>query len=133
MLLVDTTVWIDFFANRETFHTSFLEMAISKQETICTCGPVLTEILQGIRNPQEYKLILMAFKPLIFLAMQQETYIQSANIYRSLRQHGITIRKTIDCMIAATALEHGAVLLHNDKDFEQIEKYTKLKTIKKAS
>lgn len=130
MTLVDTTVWIDFFAGRSTLQTNVLEKYVS-DEDICICGVILTEVLQGIRNDKEYNKTYKYFSSLLFLPVTQEGFVRAAEIYRSLRQKGITIRKPIDCMIAAVAIQHKIPLLHNDKDFNPIEEHCDLKTVRR--
>ncbi len=129
MLLVDTTVWIDFFASREQPHVQLLEDAFLRDEDICVCGVVLTEVLQGIRETKDYRKTRKHFESLIFLPMILETFISSADIYRQLRRRGITIRNAVDCMIAAVAIEHDVPLLHNDRDFEPIAKHCGLSVV----
>jgi predicted nucleic acid-binding protein len=127
MVMVDTTVWIDFFSARSYPHVKVLENLIVNRENICICGIILTEVLQGIRKDREYRRTQELFKSLIFLPMEYSSFIQSAEIYRTLRRKGITIRKSLDCMIASIAIENDIPLLHNDKDFLPIEKYFSLK------
>jgi len=129
MVLVDTTVWIDFFAGQTLTHIETFESLLEQEEDICICGIILTEVLQGIRKETEFKKTKNLFNSLIFLPMSYSTFLQSAEIYRKLRQRGITIRKSIDCMIASVALENNISLLHNDKDFLPIERYCKLKVL----
>jgi len=123
MVLVDTTVWIDFFAARSSGHVVALENLIKSREDICICGIVLTEALQGIRKDSEFKKTRDLFNNLLFLPMPYPVFLKAAEIYRGLRRKGITIRKPVDCMIASVAIENNIPLLHNDKDFEAIEKY----------
>jgi len=130
MILVDTTVWIDFFTGKPTPQVDILELLISEGHDICVCGLVLTEVLQGVREEKQYKKIRTYFNHLVFLPMTQTMHFHSAEIYRSLRKKGITIRKPIDCMIASVAIAHKIQLLHNDKDFTPIEKHCGLKTVK---
>ena len=130
MILVDTTVWIDFFTGKPTPHVDILELLISEGQDICVCGLVLTEVLQGVREEKQYKKIKTYFENLLFLPMTQAMHLHSADIYRSLRKKGITIRKPIDCMIASVAIAHNVQLLHNDKDFIPIEKHCGLKTVR---
>jgi len=117
MILVDTTVWIDLFNGQKTKQINKLEVLIGDRADLCTCGVILTEVLQGIRNESEFQRTTEVFLNLLYLPMNQSTFIQSANIYRKLRTEGITIRNPIDCMIASACLEHEAALLHNDRDF----------------
>ena len=107
-----------------------LENLINDREDICVCGVILTEVLQGIRNDSEFQKTKRLFTNLIFLSMPYSVYLIAAEIYRTLRRKGITIRKSVDCMIAAVALENEMPLLHNDKDFIPIEKHFGLKRLK---
>ena len=129
MVLIDTTVWIDFFAESSLPHVEVLENLISDREDICICGIILTEVLQGIRKNSEYKKTKELFGDLLFLPMHYSTFLRSADMYRSLRRKGITIRKPLDCMIASVAIENEIPLLHNDRDFNPIEKFFGLKTL----
>ena len=126
-VLVDTTVWIDFFSDRPGPHVATLQELIENDEDLCLCGVVLAEVLQGIRSNSDLRKTKEYFEALIFLPMQQATFVAAADIYRSLRKKGITIRKPVDCMIASVAIEHDLPLLHNDRDFDQIAKHSKLK------
>lgn len=128
MVLVDTSVWIDFFPARSGRHVEALEQLIVNREDVCLCGVILTEILQGIRNDAEFKRTRELLENLIVLPMRHSVFLRSADIYRSLRKQGITIRKPIDCMIASTAIEYNLPLLHNDRDFNPIEQHCGLKS-----
>ncbi len=131
MTLVDTTVWIDFFNDRPEPHVTKLQELIENDEDLFLCGVILTEVLQGIRSDHDYRKTKDYLSVLIFLPMHHATFIQGVDIYRSLRKKGITIRNAVDCLIASVAIEHDLVLLHNDRDFRQIAKHTKLKIIKR--
>lgn len=130
MVLVDTTVWIDFFAARSSGHVDALENLIRNREDICTCGIVLAEVLQGIKKDSEFKKTRDLFNNLLFLPMPYPVFLKAAEIYRGLRRIGFTIRKSVDCMISSVAIENDIPLLHNDKDFEAIEKHCGLKCYK---
>ena len=130
MVLVDTTVWIDFFSANPYQHVKTLENLIVKREDICLCGIILTEVLQGIREDSEFNRTQDLLGNLVFLPMQYYVFLRSAEIYRNLRRKGITIRKPVDCMIAAVAIENDIPLLHNDKDFIPIEKHFGLKRLR---
>jgi predicted nucleic acid-binding protein len=127
MVLVDTTIWIDFFAETPSPHVEALEQLIRENADICTCGIILTEVLQGIRKDAEFIKTRDLFQSLIFLPMEYKSFLRSAEIYRFLRKRGLTIRKPVDCMIASVAIENDVSLLHNDRDFHPIEKYCGLK------
>lgn len=120
MTLVDTSVWIDFFAGRELPHVLLLESIIDSNDQLALCGLILTEILQGIRTDAAYERTRLRLQPLVLLPMDEAIFVQGADIYRSLRKRGVTIRRTNDCLIAAVALTYGTPLLHADADFERI-------------
>jgi predicted nucleic acid-binding protein len=128
VILVDTTVWIDFFNDRRTPQVEKLRDLIENSEDICICGVILTEILQGIRVEKQYAKTKSYLEHLVYLPMHYSTFIKSADIFRYLRHRGITIRKPIDCMIAAVSVENDIPLLHNDRDFDHIEAYKGFKT-----
>lgn len=130
MIMVDTTVWIDFFNNNLTPQVTSLENSLKNNEDICICGVILTEILQGIRDNSQYLRTKSYLENLIFLPMNYSTFIKSAEIFRYLRKRGITIRKPIDCMIAAVSVENAVPLLHNDRDFDHIELFKGFRTAK---
>ena len=129
MVLIDTTVWIDFFAGRQLPHVSVLERLIKNREDICICGIILTEVLQGIREKSEFRKTKELFNAMIFLPMPYAVFLGAAEIYRTLRRKGITIRNSVDCMIASVAIKNDIRLLHNDRDFTPIEKHLGLKVL----
>ncbi len=86
--------------------------------------------MQGSRDDKQYKKIKSYFDNLIFLPTSQAAFIKSADVYRSLRKKGITIRKPVDCIIVSVAIAHEIPLLHNDRDFDRIEDDCGLRTIK---
>jgi predicted nucleic acid-binding protein len=129
VVLVDTTVWVDFLNDKNMPQVQTLEQLVADEEDICTCGVILAEVLQGIREDADYRRTLSRFDSLLFLPMDRRTFVKAAELYRSLRRRGITIRKPVDCMIAAVAIENRIPLLHNDKDFDPIEKFCGLKVL----
>jgi predicted nucleic acid-binding protein len=130
VILVDTSVWIDFFAGRHLQHVVMLEQCIIDSEDLALCGIIMTEILQGIADDTAHRRVQQYLRPLIMLPMPEAVFVRAANIYRTLRKKGITIRKSNDCIIAATALEHHCLLLHNDRDFTPIAEHFPLKIVK---
>ena len=127
MVLVDTTVWIDFFADRNESHVGKLQKLIEMEEDLSLCGVIMTEILQGIRSDKDFFKTKEYLDDLIFLPMRHGAFVRAAKIYRSLRKKGLTIRKPVDCMIASVAIEYDIQLLHNDRDFTHIAKHSKLR------
>ena len=130
MILVDTSVWIDYFRGQESAETIVLTQALSNGKDLCVCGIILTEILQGISSEKEYHSVKSLMNStLIFLPMPKESYELAAQIYRRAKRNGRTIRNTIDCLIASCAISHDAQLLQSDKDYPVISQFSKLKLI----
>lgn len=117
MLLLDSTVWIDAQKGQATDATRFVE-ARDDHEEIATTGIIFQEVLQGIRVQADYeRMRQVLWSALILEPRELSTYEVAAQLYRAARAAGFTIRKPNDCLIAALALEHGALLVHNDRDF----------------
>lgn len=117
MLLLDSTVWIDAHRGQATDATRFVEMRDDHEE-IATTGIIFQEVLQGIRTQADYeRMRQVLWSALILEPRELPTYEIAAQLYRTARAAGHTIRKPNDCLIAALALEHGALLVHNDRDF----------------
>ncbi len=128
MILADTSVWIDFLQGADTSYRKTLHVLIEDEEDICLTGIILTEILQGIRDDKghsEVRRYLLEFP--VYNPKGTATYIAAADIYRECARRGRSVRKTLDCLIAAVAMENDFVLLHNDRDFETIAACNDLK------
>jgi predicted nucleic acid-binding protein len=120
-LLVDSSVWIDYFTGAITPQTDHLHGILSK-ELILTGDLILAEVLQGFSRQQDFdraRAALLAF-PVIEM-VGRELAIKSAENYRTLRARGVAVRKPIDCLIATRCLEDGLTLLHSDRDFDPFE------------
>jgi len=131
MIFLDSTVLIDYFNGKSNWQVEFLDSVLGR-ELVVVGDYVLTEVLQGFRNNKDFqkaKTILLLFP--CFDIGGKEIAIQSAKNYRLLRKKGVTIRKTIDTMIATFCIVNNFTLLHNDKDFAPFEKYLKLKVYNK--
>ena len=128
-LLVDSTVFIDFFRGRETAQTSRLEQCFQNGDDICYCGFVLLEVLQGIRDEKELIAVKQQFENLIYLEDDRSTFELGATIYRELRRKGITIRNSVDCLISAVIIQHGVHFLENDRDYKFIDQHYPLNRI----
>jgi len=120
---VDTSVWIDFLRNRSTPQKERLETLIQERVDLCLCGFVLTEVLQGIRNEKQHLATKQQLDQLIYLPEDRSTFELGATIYRDLRKQGVTIRNSIDCLIAATVIQHGVALLDSDRDYFNIDQH----------
>ena len=122
MVLVDTTVWIDFFNDNKSPQVDKL-VKIIQDEDIAICGAVEMEALQGIRDEAQHRAIKDIFDGFIYVATDRSTFHYSARIYRTCRKRGITIRKPIDCLISAVCIENSTFLHHNDRDFLNIARH----------
>ncbi|MCB1159577.1 MAG: PIN domain nuclease [Leptospiraceae bacterium] len=128
MILIDTSVWVDFLNNKSNVGVKKLEKLLNDNQEICTTGIIITEVLQGIGKDKEYLRTKSIILELPYLPIKEkQTFLHASEIYRSCRKAGITVRKTIDCLIAAIAIENDVLLLTNDKDFSGIAKNTSLK------
>jgi predicted nucleic acid-binding protein len=129
MILVDTSVWISYFRGVETRETILLDQLLETDQIVVN-ELIIAEILQGITDDAEYKQVKSMIMNLTFISMGGiENAVQSANFYRTLRKRGVTIRKTIDALIAAFCIRHDMILLHHDRDFEPFVSHFDLKTI----
>jgi len=117
-LLVDSTVWIDYFNGVITAKTEYLDSAVGS-ELILVGDLILAEVLQGFRLQKDFVAArdrLVKF-PLVNI-VGSSIALKSAENYRQLRSQGITVRKTIDCLIATYCIENNLMLLHSDRDFD---------------
>jgi len=122
MVIVDTTVWIDYLGGVVNREAAWLEIALSRERLALT-DLILSEVLQGIRDDAAFERArndLLKFK--IFASGGTDLALAAAQNYRNLRRQGFTIRKTIDCWIATFCLLSGHTLLHRDRDFDPFEK-----------
>jgi predicted nucleic acid-binding protein len=122
MLLVDSSVWVQVERAIATDATRFLDSR-DAQDELATTGIICQEVLQGIRSEALFDRMRALFWSMLILEPRElSTYEIAAQLYRRARDQGLTIRKPNDCLIAAIALEHGALLVHNDRDFLALAK-----------
>ena len=127
MILVDSSVWIDYFNGNSTWQTDLLDSYLSDLPIIMG-DLILTEVLQGFRSDKDFETARSFLKSLPFRQMGgYNVAIQSAQNYRKLRKAGITVRKTIDVIIATFCIIEGLTLLHDDRDFDPIAAHFPLK------
>lgn len=120
-IIADTSVWINFFKGVDTKEVQELIGYIENDHLIFLCPTIIQEVLQGIVTDKQFREVqasLMAFNILHDDGL--EMAIAAANLYRSLRKKGITIRKINDCLIAQYAIKHSLNILHQDRDFDLI-------------
>jgi predicted nucleic acid-binding protein len=129
MLVVDTSVWIDYFNGVENSQTNFLHLAL-ENTPILIGDLILAEVLQGFRHDPDFEKIRRTLGKFMQASMVNPALaVQSAGNYRFLRQKGITVRKTIASLIAAYCIENDHQLLHNDSDFDGYEEYLGLRVV----
>ena len=118
MLLVDSSVWIDWLRGSDTNAVRFVQEREAHEELALT-QMVYLEVLQGVRSDRQYAACVRVLGAQTILQPLDalETFEAAAQLYRQARKRGFTIRRSTDCLIAAIALEQGAVLVHNDRDF----------------
>ena len=127
MIVVDTTVWIDFLEARGTTFNRHLTELIEQEASISLVDIVYAEVLQGIRDDEVFQRTRAGLRAHPILRPRGiETFETAANLYRTARRRGLTIRRSVDCLIAATCLEVGAEIYHNDRDFDALARVSDL-------
>ena len=120
-ILVDTSVWVDFFNDHPSKESSALARFIQDHDEIATCGVVGAEVVQGFRDARTLRGLEPYFREMAWLApAEPDTYLAAARLFRDLRAKGITIRSTIDCLIVRLADEHDHLVLARDRDLRAI-------------
>lgn len=125
MLLIDTSVWIKLFRNPDDDFKQTLIEAINGKDYYLSRF-TQTELLQGSRNEREWTELNSYLSTQDYIDPGIQSWSHAARIYYELRRQGTTVRNTIDCLIAASAIEHDLLLLHDDRDFEAIALATAL-------
>lgn len=116
-VLVDTSVWVDFFNGHPSRHAETLAQLIREDADLVTCGLIVAEVLQGLRRAKSLSTIENHFREMEWLSpTEPDTYLEAADLFRRLRARGLTIRSTIDCVIANLAAHHDALILAKDRD-----------------
>ncbi len=129
MILVDSSVWIDYFKGTVTTQTQILD-ALLGNEPLAIGDLILTEVLQGFDDDRDFNQARKMLTSLIVIELGgQEIAIQAAKNFRTLRNLGVTVRKTIDTVIATRCIESGYDLLHNDRDFDPFAKHLGLRVL----
>jgi predicted nucleic acid-binding protein len=129
MILVDSSVWIDYFNGNRTTQTDWLDSSLGNTPIVIN-DLILTEVLQGFQNEKDFKIAKDILLGVPFMSMGgQALAVESATNYRFLRRKGVTVRKTIDVMIGTFCIHHQLTLLHDDRDFDPMVKFLGLETI----
>jgi predicted nucleic acid-binding protein len=130
MIVVDTSVWIDYFNKRPNLAANLLDSLLGR-ERLAIGDLILAELLQGFRSDLDFRRALDFLSALEFQTMVgREIAIDSARNYRSLRARGVSVRKTIDVMIGTFCIQNGHQLLHADRDFDPMERYLGLDVVR---
>jgi predicted nucleic acid-binding protein len=131
MILVDTSVWIDYFNGSDTVETSILDTRLGL-EPLLIGDLILVEVLQGFRSQAELTRAARLLAGLEFRELVgRQIALKSASNYRSLRARGMTVRKTIDVIIGTWCIVNSHQLLHSDRDFDVLEQYLGLQVVRK--
>jgi len=128
MILVDTSVLIDYFRGDENEATKKFQDVLERNLPFGINQLIYLEVLQGCRTEKDYKILKKHLDTQVFYELKngRDSYAEAAQMYLKLRKKGVTV-STIDCIIARVALENDLFLLHNDKDFTRISRHYPLK------
>jgi len=127
MIVADTSAWIDYVRGVQAPHTDVLDYELLHSR-VATGDIIIVEFLQGFRNERDLIMARQLMDSLEYYDfVGKEIALKAAENFRKLRKNGITLRKTIDIIIATFCIENGFDLIHNDRDFDPIEKYLGLK------
>ncbi len=122
MILVDSSVWIEYFGPGNTPVCDQLDDFVTDGETIAVAGVIVQEVLQGTRSEREMERLeyLLKMQHMLYPADPMQTHIAAARLYRRCRRAGVTPRSGVDCLIAQLAIESNAALFHADRDFSRM-------------
>jgi len=129
LILVDSSVWIDYFKGTGTAQTAILDTLLGR-EPLAIGDLILTEVLQGFDSERDFNEAKKLLTALTVVELGgEEVAIQAARNFRALRRMGVTVRKTIDTVIATRCIESGYELLHNDRDFDPFVQHLGLSSV----
>jgi predicted nucleic acid-binding protein len=127
LILVDSSVWVDYFRGSDTLQTDWLDLLLGR-EPLAIGDLILAEVLQGFDSDRDFRRARRVLTSLLVVDLGGlEIAIQAAENFRILRRRGVTIRKTIDTIIATRCIESGYELLHSDRDFDPFAAYLGLR------
>ncbi|MBV9215830.1 MAG: PIN domain nuclease [Acidobacteria bacterium] len=129
MILIDSSVWIDYLNGKDNAQTKTMSDILGQRQIVVT-DLIMTEVLQGFHDPKEFNATLRLLNSFPFEATaDRRIAVQAARNFVYLRSRGYTMRKTIDSLIATKCIVRGFELLHNDRDFIPFEKHLGLRTV----
>lgn len=129
MLMVDSSVWVDLLRDATGAKAARFRQVADKRDVVLSRLTEM-ELLQGARDEREWELLAGHLAGQEYLEPVESTWREAARIYFELRRRGVTLRSTIDCCLAQTAVEHGALMLHRDRDFEHIARIRPLQQLR---
>lgn len=122
--LVDTSVWIETFRARDPLRLA----DVTDPDDVVTCLPVIQEVLQGFREERAFRLArdAMFAMPMVESPVSSGVFEEAVTLYRAARRQGLTVRSSVDCLIAACAIRHQLTVLHRDRDFPSLARVSPL-------
>lgn len=128
MTLVDTSVWIEVFRKTKPLD---LESVVSFDDVV-TCLPIVQEVLQGFRDENAFRLARDAMNalPIVESPLDLAVFLEAAQLYRLARRSGLTVRSSVDCLIATCAMRHDLEVIHRDRDFDVLAQVSSLRARK---
>ena len=125
LTLADSSAWIEILRNTGSLVCLRLH-GLLRAENVAICDAVRMEVLAGARDESHLSMLRQALAQAAVIPMEASDYDRAADLYRRCRQQGETVRKLLDCLIAAVAIRAGIPVLHNDKDFDALARHTEL-------
>ena len=131
MILVDTSALLPYLTGKETPSSVFLERILEEEVAIALTPWIVQEVIQGARDETEWRSLkrYLSGQRVIHPVDPLRSHVEAARIYYECRRRGLTVRSSVDCLVAQTALERGIPLLHGDRDYEAIQRVRPLKTL----
>jgi len=130
LIIIDASAFIEFLNRTGSRVDAMIERFIRNNDDVALADITLTEILQGIRDDKEYQQVKSSLLTFPILSLKSaESYVSAAELYRKCRKKGLTVRSTVDLLIAQIAMEYQASLLHNDRDFDAIAQVCDLRIL----
>jgi predicted nucleic acid-binding protein len=130
LIIIDASAFIEFLNRTGSRADTMIEQLIRNNDDVALADITLTEILQGIRDDKEYQQVKSSLLTFPILSLKSaESYVSAAELYRKCRKKGLTVRSTVDLLIAQIAMEYQASLLHNDRDFDAIAQVCDLRIL----
>jgi predicted nucleic acid-binding protein len=125
MFLVDTSVWIEVFRRPSRLDLG----SVADLDEVVTCLPIIQEVLQGFQEEHAFRIAREAMfaLPILESPLTREIFEEAAQLYRTARRSGVTVRSGVDCLIAACAIRHGITVLHVDRDFTLLARASSLR------